>query len=278
MIHLHGTGKGISERRMTVTAKLLSVFIVDQQLRGLKSRLQGAERYLAEQTRLVGELEKKSAAIAAMLRQLEATAHNDEVEAAGMDERIASLRERMNTAKTSKEHAALLTETSTVKAEKRLVEDRALDSMTKLETLRAEAESAQTELEERRKVMRVAEGDRSARAAEIKDRVAELEAQRKTAAAEVPKSALAAYEERLALGVDDVMAPVEEQDRRNMEYTCGACYTLLPIENVSILLKRGDLTTCSSCDAILYMAAELREDITTAQDKKRKKSSAGVES
>ena len=44
------------------------------------------------------------------------------------------------------------------------------------------------------------------------------------------------------------------------------------------LLRRGDVTICSSCDAILYMAQELREDITTAQEKKRKKSSASVDS
>lgn len=256
---------------------MLRVFLVDQQLRGLGARLQGAERYLAEQARIVGELEKKSAAVATMLRQLEATARNDEVEAAGMDERIETLRQRMNSAKTSKEHSALLTEISTVKAEKKQVEDRALDSMVKVEKLRADAAIVTGELEERRKVMKVAEGDRAARAAEIKDRVTELEGQRKEAAADVPRSALAVYEERLALGFDDVMAAVEEQDRRNMEYTCGSCYTVLPIENVSILLKRGDLTTCSSCDAILYMAAELREDITSAQEKKRKKSSAGVD-
>jgi len=262
---------------MTVTAKLLRVFLVDQQLRGLKARLQGAERYLADQTRLVGELEKKSAALATMLRQLEATAHNDEVEAEGMDERIAALRERMNTAKTSKEHSALLTEISTIKADKKQVEDRALDSMTKVEKLRVEAAAVQVELDERRKVKKVAEGDRAERSAEIRDRVAELDGQRKEAAGEVPKSAMASYEERRALGFEDVMAPVNEQDRRNMEYTCGSCYTVLPIENVSILLKRGDLTTCSSCDAILYMAAELREDITSAQEKKRKKTSASVD-
>ena len=262
---------------MTATAKLLRLFQVDQQLRGLKTRLQAAERYLVEQTRLVGELEKKNGAIASMLRQLEASARNDEVEASSMDERIASLRERMNSAKTSKEHSALLTEISTLKADKKQIEDRALESMTKLEKMRAEAAAAEAEIEERRKVRQVAVTDRDARAAEIRDRVAELEAERKEAVKDVPPAALAVYEERLALGVDDVMAPVDEQDRRNMEYTCGSCYTLLPIEMVSILLRRGDVTTCTSCDAILYMAQELREDITTAQEKKRKKSSASVD-
>lgn len=262
---------------MTVTAKLLRLFEVDQQLRGLRTRLQAAEKYLAEQERLCTELERRNATITSMQRQLEATARNDETEAAGLDQRIAALRERMNGARTSKEHSALLTEISTLKADKKQVEDRALDSMSKVEKMREEAAAAQAELEERRKVREVARNDRDARAAEIKDRVAELEAQRKEAAADVPAPALAAYQERISLGVEDVMAQVEEQDRRNVEYTCGSCYTLLPMEMVSILLRRGDLTTCPSCDAILYMPQALREDITTAQEKRRKKSSASVD-
>lgn len=70
------------------------------------------------------------------------------------------------------------------------------------------------------------------------------------------------------------MAQVEEQDRRNLDYTCGSCYTHLPVEMVSILLRRGDLTKCPSCDALLYMEQALREDIASSQQKKSKKSVA----
>lgn len=65
------------------------------------------------------------------------------------------------------------------------------------------------------------------------------------------------------------MAKCEEQSRRNMEYSCGACFQHLPVEQVNILLNRGDLTTCPACDAILYMDDELRESISEAAAKKR---------
>lgn len=256
---------------MTVTAKLLGLYLVDKQLRGLSSRLKAAEKYLAEQDRILADLEARHTAAAAQVRQLEATSRNDEVEAQGIDERVAMLRERMNTSKTSKEHTALLTEINTLKADKKLIEDRVLESMGTVEAMRAQSTEAQGQRDERRSVRKVAATDRDARAAEIKDRVAELEKERVVAREEVPPPALKVYEQRLALGVEDVMAPIEEQDRRNMEYTCAACYTHLPIEQVSILLRRGDLTKCPSCQAILYMEQELREDITTGHAKKDKK-------
>lgn len=39
---------------------------------------------------------------------------------------------------------------------------------------------------------------------------------------------------------------------------------------MSVLLKRGDLTKCTTCQAILYIAQELQADITASQEKKAK--------
>jgi len=73
---------------MGVTAKLVRLYRVDQQLRGLSGRLRTAEAYLKEQERILGELDAKSGAIGAQLKLLEASAHNDEVEAKGFDQKI----------------------------------------------------------------------------------------------------------------------------------------------------------------------------------------------
>jgi predicted nucleic acid-binding Zn-ribbon protein len=257
---------------MTVTAKLLRLYLVDKQLRGLTSRLQAAEKYLADQDRLLKELDTKHSSIASQLRLLEATNKNDENEAASLDTRVETLRERMNNAKTSKEHAAFLAEVGTQKDAKKVIEDRMLESMGKIETLRKELAEIETKRDERKTLHKDAIKDRDARAAEIKDRVAELEKEREVAKRDVPSSALATYEARVKMGHEDVMAPVEEQDRRNLEYTCGSCYTHLPIEQVSILLKRGDVTRCTTCQAILYMAQELKADIDAGHEKKAKQS------
>jgi predicted nucleic acid-binding Zn-ribbon protein len=256
---------------MGVTSKLLALYRVDQQLHGLKGRLRSAEAYLKEQDRLLGEIDTNREALESQVRQLEASVHNTETEASALDERIATIRDRMNNASTSKEHSALLTEMNTLKADKELIEEGALGSLEELEQLRTKLTEIESERVEREKVRGVAEGDREKRAADIKDRVAELEGQRKEALADVPASALAAYDELVQSGRDEVMAPVEEQDRRNREYSCGGCYTHLPVELLNTLLNRGDLVRCPSCSVILYLEEDLRESINTAAEKKRKR-------
>jgi hypothetical protein len=262
---------------MTVTQKLFRLYLVDQQIRGLTSRLVAAEKYLATQESLMADLSTRHAAAAAQLRQLEATNKNDEVEAASIEARIVTLRERMNTAKTSKEHAAFLAEVGNLKDSKKIIEDRILEAMARVEALKTQVDEIDAQKKERQGVRKVAAADRESRAAEIKDRLAELQTQREHAQKDVPSSALIIYDARLAMGVEDVMAPIEEQDRRNLEYTCGACFTHLPIEQVSILLRRGDLTRCTTCQAILYMAQELKADIEAGQQKKQKKSAAAAQ-
>lgn len=254
---------------MGVTSQLLELYRVDQQLRGLTGRLNTAEAYLAEQDKLLAQIKSKHDALGSQLRQLEASAHNDESESKGIDERIEKLRDRMNSAATSKEHSALVTEISTLKADKGLIEDRALTSMQKVETMRKQVETLEAERAEREKVRAIALRDRDERSAEIKERLAELNEQRSEKVKDVPPEALKVYSARLQSGEEDVMAPLNEEDRRNLEYTCGSCFTMLPVELVSVLLKRGDVTRCPSCRVLLYIETSLKDDIATSQEKKK---------
>lgn len=254
---------------MGVTSKLLALYRVDQQLSGLKGRLRSAEAYLRQQDTLIQQIESKRSELEAKLRELESTNHNDDVEIKSIDERIAGLRDRMNSARTSREHSALLSEVNTLKTDRGKIEDRVLQNISRLEEKKTELASVDSELEERRKIREVAKADRDKQEAEIKGRVEELEGQRAEAAKDVPASALDLYQNALDRGFDDIMAPVEEHDRRSMDYTCGSCYTHLPIEKVNVLLNRGDITTCPACDTILYISTDLRESFQSKKPDSR---------
>ncbi len=254
---------------MGVTSKLLSLYRVDQKIRGLRSSLDQAESYLRQQDTLLAGLAEQQDAEQSQIRQLEATEHNDETEVQSIELRVEELRDRMINAQTSKEHSALLTEINTLKANKDEIENRAIETLNKLDELRAIHTETLSQIDERKKVRAVAKTKRDDREAEIKDKLAELEADRVTAEADVPPAALAIYNDRLIFDIEEVMAPCEEQNRRNMEYSCGACYQHMPVEQVNILLNRGDITTCPACDAILYMEDALRESIFEAAQKKR---------
>lgn len=262
---------------MGVTTVLLKLYRVDQRLDGLRSRLRSAENYLKAQDRKLAEIDEKAQSLKMQIRQLEATAHNDESETNGIDERVAMLRDRMNNAQTSKEHSALLVEINTLKADKSLIEDRAIGTLNTLDTLREQAKALEEEKAAVEKVRTVAKADRDAREAEIKDQLEQLEAERKTVAADVPASAMSIYNDRMERNdIEDVMSAVVEVDRRNMEYTCEVSNTMLPVELVNRLLSRAELVQCPTSGAILYMPEDLRESMEAAAEKRRKKREVSV--
>jgi len=251
---------------MSVTEKLLRLYKVDRQLRSLRNRINQAKRYLQAQDRQLSEIAQKRDAMESQVRQLEASIGNDENEAASIEERIASLRERLNTSTTSKEYSATLAEVNTLKADKALVEERTLEMMTRVDELRASLAELDAQTEERQKIRGVAEADVAKREAEAADRLQELEAERAVAAEDVPVDALAAFDELAEQrDEDDVMAAVEEHSRRHLEYTCGSCQTILPIELINRLCSHGDLTMCVNCGAILYAEADIKDIVSPAK-------------
>jgi predicted nucleic acid-binding Zn-ribbon protein len=244
---------------MRLTDKLLRVYRVDRQLAGLQSRLKGAERFLQDQTSQIDTVESKRQGLEKQHKQTRATIADHEGEMARIDVVIATKREQMNSTKTNKEYKALLTEVNTLKADRDRAESSALELMTKADDLAAQLGELDKQREGKGKVRQVAAEDRDRKAAEIKDRLAELQAERVKLAADVPPSALAAYEELVRQKDEEAMAPLEEQDRKRHEYNCGSCMMAVPVETVSALLSHGSLTRCSSCGCILYIETETAE-------------------
>lgn len=244
---------------MSITEKLLKLFRIDEQLHSLRSRLDGAERYFNAQNRKLKELEALEKQTHDEMMHASATGANFETEARTIEERMETLRERMSSSKTNKEYTAFVTELNTIKIDKDEAESKALELMSEAEELQGKIKELEALTAERVKVREIARKDLEERKAAIADRLAELEEKRKIAKAEVPDYALSVYEEQLDWNDGEAMAVVDENDRRNMEYACGACHMTIPIERLSNLLGRGEMTTCPSCQRLLYVDAELRE-------------------
>lgn len=252
----------------TATERLRQVFEVDRQLRGLRSRLTQAERFLGAQAQQLAGLTQKKEAAERQLRQLQAKAGEHEGEAARLDEKVNALREQMKLAKTAREYKAFLTEMNTFKADKDKAESAALEYLQQIDELKGEIAALDEALGERNKVRDLAEGERSEREAEIAGRVQELEADRDRLRGLAPPEALRAYDERVARHPDeDPMAPIEEQDRRRHEYTCGSCMMELPVEAMSSLLSHGVVTRCPSCGVILFLPKELADALRPANSR-----------
>ncbi len=241
---------------MSVTDQLLVVFRVERQIRGLTGRLGSAEAFYQEQARLLKVLETKHEAVKGQLRQLTASIANEEVEIKSLDEKIEKLRDQMNNAKTNREYKAFLTELSTFKADRDRIEEGTLEHLSKSDEIKAQLDDIDNQIVERTKVKQIAAQDRTAREEEIRDQLAELKEERLRVVQGVSQSALDRLEALLESHEEDAMAPIEIQDRRRKEFTCGGCMMNLPIEAANALLSHGGLTQCTSCGCLLYVEGE----------------------
>lgn len=253
---------------MNLTAQLLRVFLVDKQLTGLQSRLRSAEAFLGEQERLLAQFTAQKSDLELKIKQARAAAATAEGEIASIDARSATLREQMNNAKTNKEYKAFLTELNTYKVDRDKLETTALEHMGKVDELRKKIEELDAQVTERTKLRGVADEERGKRSAEIRDRVAELQSQRVDLAGQLPTETLKNYERLRRDRGDEAMAPLEEHDRKRLEYTCGSCMMALPVEIVSALLATGKITNCVSCGCILYLEQETAERVQTSGSKR----------
>jgi predicted nucleic acid-binding Zn-ribbon protein len=79
------------------------------------------------------------------------------------------------------------------------------------------------------------------------------------AAEAVPGNALAIFDEIAAAHDGEVMAPVEEIDRRRREYACGECNMHMPFEQIASLMGQADaIVRCTACGRMLYLQEEVR--------------------
>jgi predicted nucleic acid-binding Zn-ribbon protein len=238
---------------MDVTSKLVRVYVVDKQLRGLRSRLRGAERFLSEQDKELTSIESQRGALEGEIKKLSALAGDAEGEVKALDAKMAKIRAQMDNAQSNKEYKAFLTELNTFKADRDKHEGTALEQMGRVEELKKQLESLVGRRGEREQVRKVAVSDRDARSSEIADRVRELEGQRETLVSEVPAEVMRDFQRLLDRRGDEAMGIVEIVDVKRHEFHCGSCMMSLPVDAVAMLISTGRLTKCSNCQCVLYV-------------------------
>lgn len=246
-------------RHMALMDDLSRLMNVDRQVRGLRSRLESAQRYFDAQTRQLQEVEARLEELGTRRRHIQAKIANLEMEGKSKDEQLEKFRGDLNSAATNKQYTAVLTELNTVKTQRGKIDDDLLAEMTALESLEQEVAGIETQRDERRKVRDVAETQLEERKADVGERLAELEAEREAAANALPPADLAVFEELANVYDGDAMATVEEIDARRREYMCSECNMQLPFEKVSALMNTGaNIVRCAACGRILCMQEEIR--------------------
>ena len=244
---------------MSLTEDLISLFHIDANVRGLRSRLETAQRYLNAQDRLLAELGQQQEECEVRRRHIQATVGTLEVEVGVLNVRLEKLRDELNVATTNKQYTAVLTERNVAKTARSELEDRVLEEMEKIDEGGLQLEKIAEEIAERQRVRTLAASQLKERHDEVGQRLAELEVERESAASVIPAAELRIFDD-LANSYDgEALGKIEEIDRRRREYACGSCNLQLAFESVASLLAGGDaIVRCTACGRILYLADETR--------------------
>jgi len=244
---------------MSLLDNLLLLYRVDAQVRGLKTRVGSAERFLAAQEAKLADIESQKSELESRRRQIQAKAANLETELGSHTARIDKLRAELNEAETNKQYTALLTEVNTVKAMRADVEAQALQHLEQVEELTRELEAIEHHRIERIKQRDVAAAQLEERRHDVGDRLAELEREREIAAAAIPSKELRLFVDLADRYEGEAMAALDAIDVRNKEYACSACNMHVPFQTVASLRGFSDaIVRCSACQRILYLSDEAR--------------------
>ncbi|MFA7236947.1 MAG: C4-type zinc ribbon domain-containing protein [Phycisphaeraceae bacterium] len=247
---------------MGLNTALRELYLVDQQVRGLESRLDGARKNVRAQQIRMDQLNQQVNELSDQLKQSQAKAGTMENEVNTIDARVTKLRDQMNAVKTNKEYSAMLVEVNTLKADKSQLEEKAFEIMTQVEAQQKQLADLNARCADQTKIKALADKQLAERMGEVGEQLAAIQAQRVQAASHVPPDMLAIFD-RLADNYDgEAMAAIIEEDRRRLEYTCGGCYMQIPIERVNLLITQDQLVRCSSCQRILYIEPQLKEAMT----------------
>ena len=247
---------------LSLQEKLYDLYLLDQQVRGLRTRLDAATRRLKLQSTKLDQLKQQLNELNDQHKHAMAEVSTLEHQAGDADQRVNKLRDQMNSVRNNKEYSAMLVEVNTLKDEKSKLEDQALEKMTVSDNLKQRVTEVQEKAEKQSQLVEAAETEVHSAKEEVGEQLNDATAKRDAAATEMPADVMSVFN-RLADHYDgEAMGEIEEQDRRRREYTCGGCYMELPIERVNALMMKPDeLVTCPSCNRYLFIKQELKAEI-----------------
>jgi len=245
---------------MTLIEDLLTLYRVERQLRGLRSRVDSAETYLRVQQRQLSTLQERREELETHKRQRQAHAGNLETEAAAVDERTEKLRDELHAASNTRQYHAVLNEVNSLKDKRKEFDEQTLSEMAAVETLEEELTTLESQTTERKKVVESAEEELNSRKAEIKDSLEALETDRGEKASAIPSDTQQLFDDLADDFEGEAMASIELIDKRRREYACDTCHVHLPFDIVNRVTGRPDeVVQCQGCLRILYASESCRE-------------------
>ena len=232
---------------------LLKLQSVENRLRAEKAKLTRCRRNVVIQENLIRSLQSALEAKKEEVQLTKVQFDRLELELKTRDETIAKLRASLNSAKTNKEYAAVLTQLNTTKADSSKIETQTLELLKDIETDEAECKDIQKQIDEQKETLEEKRKDSEALAVKYQAGIDKIQVDWDEVARTIPHDALEMFK-RVAETYDGhAVALVEQQEGRKGAYSCGGCFMGITAENVNMLMTRDDIIRCPNCTRILVL-------------------------
>jgi predicted nucleic acid-binding Zn-ribbon protein len=233
---------------------LIKLQSVENRLRAAKAKLARSRRSVIVQENQVRSLQSALEAKKEELQLTKVQSGRLELELKSRDEEVNKLRAALNTSKSNKEYAAVLTQLNTTRADNTKIENQILDLMKAMETDEAECESIRKQIEEQKQHLEQTRKKSEAAAAEQEAEIRKIQTEWNEAAKTIPPEPLKVFK-RVAETYDgEAVAQVDLQEGRHGTYSCGGCFMGITAESVNLLMTRDEIIRCANCTRILVLS------------------------
>ncbi len=241
-------------------AALLRLQNVESDLTQVRRRLQTRKNAVAIQQKKIDQLRADQNAVHEKSMNRRKDADRLELDLKQREAQVAKLRGALNTAKTNKEYAAILTELNTQKADNAKIEEEVLKIMQDVDAIKGELEKIQVQITAEEQRLAEVQANSNEEVQRLTKLLEQLTGQRGEAVKDVPQEALTLFERVSSSYEGEAMAVIEVHGRKPpFDYVCGGCYMSLNAEHANVLRTRDELRTCDNCKRILYMEAEQKQ-------------------
>jgi len=176
-----------------------------------------------------------------------------ELELKSRDESIARLRAALNSAKTNKEYAAVLTQLNTTKADNSKIETQSLELLKSIETDENECKEIQDQIEEQKQHLEQLRTEAETLAGKYQVEIDKIQAEWDEVAQTIPDKPLEIFKRVTETYDGQAVALIEQQGGKKGTYSCGGCFMGLTVECVNLLMTKDDIIRCPNCTRILVL-------------------------
>jgi len=232
---------------------LVKLQSVENRLRAEKLKLTRCRRNVVIQENLIRSLQSALEAKKEEVQLTKVQFDRLELELKSRDETINKLRASLNSAKTNKEYAAVLTQLNTTKADSSKIEAQSLELLKDIEADEAECKDIQEQIDEQKETLEQTRKESEESAAKYQVGIDEIQAEWDEVAKSIPSEAVDLFS-RVAETYDGhAVAAIEQQEDRKGLYSCGGCFMGITAESVNLLMTKDDIIRCPNCTRILVL-------------------------